>query len=255
MRIIITLIMLAHLFSQDLFKEGVVEYNRRSINSEGLYASVIHIDKAIKLFEKELDNNPNNVELKEETVLYLLKSYYFKGEYAIKSIDSKKIIFDKGKTLGEKYISIYPQSAAIRYWYLVNLGSWAEVYGILKAAREGVADIMKEQSQKIINLDSNYKNGGGYFMLGAVHLKSPYIPFLLSWPSKKEAVKYLQLAIDTKEKTLVQKTYLAHAFYKTGLRKEAVEILNEVINSEPSRDERIEDLNDINKAKELFKTF
>ena len=141
------------------------------------------------------------------------------------------------------------------YWYLVNLGSWAEVYGILKAAREGVADIMKEQSQKIINLDSNYKNGGGYFMLGAVHLKSPYIPFLLSWPDKNEAVKYLQLAVDTKDPTLVQKKYLAHAFYKTGSKEKAIKLLNEVINSEPSIDDRIEDLNDINKAKELLKTF
>ena len=157
--------------------------------------------------------------------------------------------------MAEKYIPAYPNSAAIRYWYLVNLGSWAEAYGTLKAAREGVADIMKEQSEKIINLDPEYKNGGGYFMLGAVHLKSPYIPFLLSWPSKKEAVKYLQLAVDTKQASLVQKTYLSHALYKTGSEERAIELLNEVINSKPSINDRIEDLNDINKAKELLETF
>ena len=32
-------------------------------------------------------------------------------------------------------------------------------------------------------------------------------------------------------------------------------ILNEVINADPSEDERLEDLNDINKAKELLLTF
>ena len=138
----------------------------------------------------------------------IAKAYYFKGEYVFRDENDKKNIFDKGKELAEKYISIYPESAEIRYWYLVNLGSWAEVYGILKAAREGVADIMKEQSEKIIVLNPNYKNGGGYFMLGAVHLKSPYIPFLLSWPDKDEAVKYLQLAVDTGEASLVQKKYL-----------------------------------------------
>ena len=240
------------LFTQSLFEQGIVEYNNRSMDSKGLLASTVYIDKAINLFQKDLDNkNTDN----EQSVIYLLKSYYYKGEYAVEDVKLKKEIFDMGKELAEKYIPVYPNSAAIRYWYLVNLGSWAEAYGTLKAAREGVADIMKEQSETIINLDPEYKNGGGYFMLGAVHLKSPYIPFLLSWPSKKEAVKYLQLAVDTKETSLVQKTYLSHALYKTGSEERAIELLNEVINSIPSIDDKIEDLNDINKAKELLKTF
>ena len=245
-------IVLSLLYSQSLFEEGIVEYNNRAMDSDGLLASTKHIDKAISLFEKHLDDSQSN---NEESVIYLLKSYYYKGEYAIKDIELKKEIFDMGKGLAEKYIPIYPNSAAIRYWYLVNLGSWAEVYGTLKAAREGVADIMKEQSEKIIDLDPGYKNGGGYFMLGAVHLKSPYIPFLLSWPSKKEAVKYLQLAVDTKAASFVQKKYLAHALYKTGVEEKAIQILNEVINSEPSKNDKVEDLNDINKAKQLLETF
>ena len=161
-------IVLSLLYSQSLFEEGIVEYNNRAMDSDGLLASTKHIDKAISLFEKHLDDSQSN---NEESVIYLLKSYYYKGEYAIKDIELKKEIFDMGKGLAEKYIPIYPNSAAIRYWYLVNLGSWAEVYGTLKAARGGVADIMKEQSEKIIDLDPGYKNGGGYFMLGAVHLK------------------------------------------------------------------------------------
>ena len=253
-KIIILIFIISNIFCENFFDQGVLEYNNRSIGflEEG-YVTQQQIDKAIKLFEQELNSEEeNNI---EQSVIYLLKSYYFKGEYVMKDIDSKKIIFDKGKKIAERYIPIYPESAAIRYWYLVNLGSWAESYGTLKAAREGVADIMKEQSEKIIALDLEYKNGGGYFMLGAVHLKSPYIPFLLSWPDKKEAIKYLQLAVDTKEATLVQKKYLAHAFYKIGSKEKAIEILNEVINSELSKDEIIEDINDIKKAKELLKTF
>ena len=114
---------------------------------------------------------------------------------------------------------------------------------------------MKEQSEKIIQLDLNYKNGGGYFMLGAVHLKSPYIPFLLSWPDKDKAVRYLQLAVDTGDANLVQKQYLAKAFYETGKINKAVQLLKQVINSEPSEDERLEDLNEIHEAKELLETF
>ena len=135
------------------------------------------------------------------------------------------------------------------------MGSWAEAYGTLKAAREGVADIMREQSEKIIEIDPNYMNGAGYFMLGAVHLKTPYIPFLLSWPDKNKAVTYLQQAVNTGDAELNQKIYLAKALYKIGEEEKAIEILNEIINSEPSEGDFIEDLNDINEARELLKTF
>ena len=190
-----------------------------------------------------------------DAVVYLLRAYYFKGKYATQDDESKKLLFDKGKYLAEKYINKYPDNAAIRYWYLVNLGSWAEVYGTIKAAREGVADIMKEQSEAIIKLDPKYKDGGGYFMLGAVHLKSPYIPFLLSWPDKDKAVEYLNKAVNTGEATLVQKRYLAHALYKTGKEEQAVDLLNQIINSTPSQDEYVEDLDDIREAKLLLKSF
>ena len=53
-------------------------------------------------------------------------------------------------------------------------------------------------------------------MLGAIHLKSPYIPFILSWPSNKKAIKYLKLALNQGEKTPSQVVYLARALYKDG---------------------------------------
>ena len=50
MKIIISaIIILTHLFSQDLFTKGVEEYNKRAIDSDGLIASSIYIDKSINL--------------------------------------------------------------------------------------------------------------------------------------------------------------------------------------------------------------
>ena len=111
-----------------------------------------------------------------------------------KTDDEKKQIFSNGKEIGERLIEMFPNSAAVRYWYLVNLGSWAEVYGTMAAAKEGVAGLMRDHSKKIIEIDPDYSNGGGYFMLGAVHFKSPYIPFILSWPSNDLAIKNLEKA-------------------------------------------------------------
>jgi len=231
--------------------EGVEFYQKRHEGSNGTLASLENINKAIAQFSSALLISKSE----KDAALYLLKSYYYKAEFAIQSNEGKKRIFNEGKALGEKYIEQYPNSPEFRYWYLVNLGSWAQVYGILTAAREGVADLMKTHSEKIIELDPGYQDGGGYFMLGAVHFKSPYIPFLLSWPDNDKAIKYLQLSLDTGKPTLNQKVYLAKANKKDGQLNIAIKLLKEVINSEPDSTNLIEDLDDIEKAHQLLKDF
>ena len=228
--------------------EGVDFYSKRQEGSKGTLASNENIDKAIEQFSTAL----LSPESEKDAALYLLKSYYYKAEFAVQDKDEKKKIFNEGKALGEKYIEKYPNSAKFRYWYLVNLGSWAQVYGILTAAREGVSDLMKTHSEKIIELDPEYQNGGGYFMLGAVHFKSPYIPFLLSWPDNDDAIKYLQLSVNTGNAEMNQKNFLAQALSKDGRDKKARALLEEVLNTEPSTTTLVEDLDDIEEARQLL---
>ena len=228
--------------------EGVDFYSKRQDGSKGTLASTENIDKAIKQFSSALLSPQSE----KDAALYLLKSYYYKAEFAVQDKEEKKNIFNEGKALGEKYIEKYPTSAEFRYWYLVNLGSWAQVYGILTAAREGVSDLMKTHSEKIIELDPEYQNGGGYFMLGAVHFKSPYIPFLLSWPDNDDAIKYLQLSVDTGNAEMNQKNFLAQALSKDGRDKKARALLEEVLNTEPSTATLVEDLDDIEEARQLL---
>ena len=197
--------------------EAVDYYSKRQAGSKGSLASNENIDKAIEQFSSALQIS----ETEKEAALYLLKSYYYKAEFAVQDNEKKKSIFNEGKALGEKYIEKYPTSPEFRYWYLVNLGSWAQVYGTLTAAREGISDLMKTHSEKIIELDFEYRNGGGYFMLGVIHFKSPYIPFLLSWPDNDEAIKYLQLAVETGKAEMNQKKYLAQAVNKNGQHEKA----------------------------------
>jgi len=228
--------------------EGVDFYSKRQDGSKGTLASTENIDKAIEQFSTALLSPQSE----KDAALYLLKSYYYKAEFAVQDKEEKKKIFNEGKALGEKYIEKYPNSAEFRYWYLVNLGSWAQVYGILTAAREGVSDLMKTHSEKIIELDPEYQNGGGYFMLGAVHFKSPYIPFLLSWPDNDDAIKYLQLSVDTGNAEMNQKNFLAQALSKDGRDKKARALLEEVLNTEPSTATLVEDLDDIEEARQLL---
>ena len=237
--------------SQNELEKGITYYNQRLEGSVKSSAKPEPITNAINNFQHALKNAATET----DAALYLLKSYYFRGKYVHKDKEKQKFDFSKGKELGEKYIKKYPDSAPFQYWYLVNLGSWSEVYGIITAAREGVAEIMKEHSEIIISLDPEYENGGGYFMLGAVHFKSPYIPFLLSWPDNDDAIKYLTKALNIGEATSNQKVYLAQAMYKDGQNNRAIDMLKEVANMQPSVEEIVRDWEQIELAEKLLSEY
>jgi len=237
--------------SQNELEKGIALFNQRLEGSVKSSAKPEPITNAISHFQYALKNSATETDAE----LYLLKSYYFRGKYVHKDKKKQKSDFNRGKELGEKYIKKYPDSAPFRYWYLVNLGSWSEVYGIITAAREGVADLMREHSEIIISLDPEYENGGGYFMLGAVHFKSPYIPFFLSWPDNSDAIKYLTKALNIGEATPNQKVYLAQALYKDGQKNRAIDILKEVANMQPSTEETVRDWEQIELAEQLLSEY
>ena len=241
-------LLLAFSFGQSDFQKGVTHYNKRHEGCIEDRAKPMQIERAITYFENVLSNETN----KKEAALYLLKSYYFKGKFAEEDKDLKKKILKKGKDFGLGLIEEFPNSVECRYWYLVNLGSWAEEYGIFAAAKEGVADQMKYHSGKIISLNPEYENGAGYFLLGAVHYKAPYIPFILSWPNNKEAIKYLRLAYDTGDVDIAQMVYLSQALHKGKRKDEAIFLIEKAMNVEPSKDNYASDWEWIKKAKNIF---
>ena len=232
-------------------ENGITAYNKRADGSDGIIAQSKNINKAIRHFERAMKIDA----LEEEAADYLLRCYYYKGTFVLSDEDARKAEYNKGKSLAEKMIAKYPNSAALRFRYLTCLGKWAEVYGIFAAAKEGVADLMKEHSEKIIELDPKYENGGGYFMLGAVHFKSPYIPFILSWPDNDDAIIWLRKAFRTGAAIPVQKTYLAKALYKDKQEDEAIRLVREVISTPPDPDYLVEERFEIEEAKALLEDF
>ena len=66
--------------------EGVDFYSKRQAGSNGSLASNENIDKAIEQFSSALQTS----ETEKEAALYLLKSYYYKAEFAIQDNKKKK---------------------------------------------------------------------------------------------------------------------------------------------------------------------
>ena len=140
------------------YERGVQLYEKRANKAQGLKANTEFIDQAINEFLKGYKTSGSEL----NSGIYLLRCYYYKGKFVAKDDQKKKEFFNQGKALGEKLIKLYPKDVGAYYWYLVNLGSWSEVYGILSAAKEGVANTMRDYSTKIIDIDPNYSDGGGY---------------------------------------------------------------------------------------------
>ena len=92
-------------------------------------------------------------------------------------------------------------------------------------------------------------------MLGVVHYKSPYIPFILSWPDNDKAISYISKSISIGEPIPNQKVYLAQALYKDGRKVEAIKLLEEVANMLPSINDRVRDWEQIEIAKQLLADF
>jgi tetratricopeptide (TPR) repeat protein len=131
-----------------------------------------------------------------------------------------------------KALEVYPESPGVNLWSAVLWGSWAEVYGKTKAAKKGVAGKIRKLCEKVIELDSTFNDAGGYRVLGRLHFKSPRIPLILGWPSKKKAVEYLQKADRIAPGNLFTKLYLAEALYKRKEKDRAVELIEEILDAE-----------------------
>ena len=90
-------------------------------------------------------------------------------------------------------------------------------------------------------------------MLGAVHFKSPYIPFILSWPSNDLAIKNLKKAYSIGNSTPSQIVYLAQALFEDGQKDKAKSQLRELLKKPLSRKEKVEDFDQHEIAKRLLK--
>lgn len=229
-------------------EEGIQWFNQRASGAQNDQAQPEPINKAITKLEQAIDDNPS-----ETAAVYLLRSYYFKGTFVPQSQSEKEDVLAKGKRLGETMIDTFPRSVGIHYGYTANLGRWAEVYGTLSAAQEGVAGTIRNECNRMIELDPTYEHGGPYRILGLVYHDAPYIPFFLTWPSNNEAIKYLEKSLDVAPNDPANNYQYARVLHAKGETDRALDRLNDVLEMEPRTDYLLEDRRTIADARDLKK--
>ena len=228
----IILLFAFNLPAQNLLHQADSLYEMRGevFDEAKLIADSTNINEAIE-FYKQLIETATGAE-KEEAIWKLIRAYYFKGKYTTDNTELKKKIYDLGKELGEVGLEEFPESAGINLFSAIVWGVWGEEYGILKAARQGVAGKMRQLCEKVIELDPNFDEGGGYRVLGRVYYKAPKIPLILGWPSKKKAVEILEKSYEIAPHNLNTRQFLAEALYSQKQQERAIELMKEILAEE-----------------------
>lgn len=231
-------------------ERGIEFYENRHRDAGETVADPAPVNQSIELLQEALETSLPP-EREKQAAAYLLKAYYFKGTYVPHAQDEKESIFAKGKDLGQKMLEKYPGSVPIRYGYVINLSRWGEVYGIVAAAREGVAGQIRRHCEKMIELDPDYRSAAPYRILGLVHHKAPYIPFVLSWPSTEKALEYLGEAVERAPGEPSNRYHYASVLADADRGEEALEQLDYLRDRSPRSTSLVEDRRVLEQAEAL----
>jgi len=234
--------------AQTDLEKGIIYFDKRAENHENLKVDSTNINLSITYLKKALTVKADN----EKAYDYLLLSYYYKGAFVARTKQEQKTNYLIGQTLGIQAIEKYPKNAAILLWYIANMSKFGEAQGVVSSAKNGLADKVKIQAEKLLKLDSEFNDGSAYKLLGVINYKVPYIPLFLTWPDKKIAEEYLKKALTVNPKSISNLYYYAEFLTEVKRNEEAKIILNKIINAPPRERALIEDMYDIDMAKKLF---
>ncbi|MFM1875913.1 MAG: hypothetical protein RL266_1650 [Bacteroidota bacterium] len=223
--------------AQSNFEEGLRWFNQRTSGATGLSAKPEHINKAIAYFGKALTNGENEL----ETAIYLMRSYIFKARFTQDNDTDKRKTFQLAKEVGDKYVPKYPLSKELRFEYLSSLGQWGEVMGVFRAAKEGVVDKVKAQMEALIKLDPEFRKGVPERALAVLNLRVPKIPFILSWPDKKQSLVMTRKVVDKYPDDIGNNFYHAEALVENGKEEEAKNYLMRALSMQPEQEYLLED--------------
>ncbi len=188
----------------------------------------------------------------QELIIKIMHASYFYVTYATEEKAVQKEFITKAIEIGDAGLEKYPESAGINYWLSALWGRWSKVYGRIASSRKDVAVKIKKIAERTIELDPSYCEGGGYRTLGRLHFKTPRIPFLLSWPRKKKALKYLNKALVEGPENLTNHLFYAEALIERGRRDEARKEIVFIDNVKPHDEKIVEELRVKLRAREVM---
>ncbi|MBN1757542.1 MAG: hypothetical protein JW863_04455 [Chitinispirillaceae bacterium] len=208
--------------------DSLFEQRSAIFDANRLFADKTNVDQSISLYRKILDTSADG-KMQQEAAWKILQAYFFKALFTTNDNKGKVKIFSEGVSIGEKLVEDFPQSVAVNCWFGIVLGYKGEFDSKLHSAKEGIPGRVKAIAEKVIALDDTYLDAGGYRMYGRLHYIVPSVPVVMSWPSKKKSVEYLEKACKIAPKNLFNNLYLAEVLLDQKQTERAVPLLKSIV--------------------------
>lgn len=231
----------------ELIARGDSFYQKRAEGHNGEWASTEPIEKALNTYLEAYEKGDRSPELAAR----ILRASFFYATNAEKDRKNQKKILQRAIDIGSEVIEKHPDNVALNYQMAGCWGRWGEVNGIIASARKGVADKVKYYGERVLKLDPDYEEGGGHRTMGRLHFKAPYIPLILSWPDKKEALRHLARAVEAGPQNLTNHLFYAESLFKAGSYGDALKHVNVILSAKLHESKVVEDLRDKRAAGEL----
>ena len=230
------------------------------------------VEGAIAAYQRAVAQNPNDLIAHAR----LLRAYRFKGAYIAKTADTKRQIYGVAKSAGKRALAVLaargisgklnekraadaaraiPGAAEVFLWDAVNWGEWALAYGKMAAAREGAADNIRRGATIALLIDPRLEGGAPARVLGRLHDQTPRIPFITSWASSKEAVRFLFQSLEIDPTSKITMVFLAEALVanESRAREKAIHMLRRVVSTPNNPAYATEEAAAVEDAKALLK--
>ncbi len=250
----------------DDLARGDAAYAERALELEGRLAAPERIAEAIAAYDAALAADPSL-----QAQWRLLRALYYKGDFAAVDEDTARRAFDRGRDaseravrrvtelLGDEVHRLAPDAARpalaaaglpiedvarVYFWASIHWAAWSRDAGLLRAAKDGAANRIRDYAEVAAALEPTYYRGGAYRMLSRLHAVLPRVPFLSGWVDRDRAVPDAERALeiapaDSGNRFLLALTLLELA---PDRRAEARTLLRQVAETPPRPELMAEDL-------------
>ena len=202
-------------------------YKARALRANGDKADKKNAEAMIAAYKRAQKDSA----VTEKATEGLVKSVYFAFRFVPFEKSKRKVKLDTLKSISENAYNRYPKNKEIAHIYAASISMWGAEKNPLAAVKDGVA-------AKVRDVATATKN---YQVLGRAHQLLPHIPFILSWPDKELADKYLNMALKQDPADLYNYFFLAELRFDQKRYDETQKIIDKGLARGVRKDYVLED--------------
>jgi tetratricopeptide (TPR) repeat protein len=182
--------------------------------------------KAIALYEKVLDRDPDNY----EALWKIARSYFVMGDLLPETKEFKnshKELGEKGMSYASRALEVNPQGIEGHYYYGLSIAQYSIGISIIKALVKGLGPEYEKHIGKALMINKLYDTAGPLRAMGRYW-------YMLPWPKRDihKSITYLKEAEAAAPLSIRGHVYLAESYMKGGKKDLAREQLTKAVETE-----------------------